>query len=387
MNENSPPHPRGDTAKDPGNTALRIDQMQCLNLRGRHVNCTQCADTCPAKALELTADEVRLDVERCSECGACLTVCPSDALWLSGFDPRQFLQTVAGAAEIHVHCSRSDDPDGGNIVPCLRVLDARLLAAAAADGAQTVVLHGTGQCSSCDRGSARTAVEQMHADLKRWFTDVPVHLMEEHQALTGTGAQSGEDQVQLGRRNFLRFAGAHAAHSASKWLDVAPEQKEATSRWPFFTSDGSSSRPSAYQELLAERAESLPWRDYRLPWRSRVFSDACSACLICAQRCPTGALVVEETKSTISIWFRLRQCTDCRLCEHLCPENAISCALVASSEELHAPPHRVIHRSLRQCAGCGRSFVPGPDSGERCTACQNEHDVANDWKAILIESS
>jgi len=388
MNGNSTLHfsnTRRDSAKGPGNTALQIDQVLCLNLRGRHVTCTQCADTCPAQALKLTADEVHLDAGRCTACGTCLPVCPSGALWLSGFDPRRFLQTLAGTAEIHIHCSRSDAPDGGNIIPCLQVLDARLLAAAAADGAETVVLHGTGQCSNCALGDARAAVEQMQADLKKWFTDVPVYLVQEHRAQTETGEQPGEEQVQLGRRNFLRLAGAHVAHGASKWLaDAAPEQDEATSRRPLSSSDGSSSRPSAYQELLAERAGSLPWRDHRLPWRSRMFSDACSACLTCAQHCPTGALVPEETESTISIWFRLRHCTDCGLCESLCPEGAISCALVASPEELRAPPHRVMHRNLRQCTGCARSFVPGPDSGELCMTCQNEHDVANEWKAMLI---
>lgn len=390
MNENSTLrfNTRGDTAKGSSDTALRIDQMQCLNLRGRNVTCMQCADTCSAKALKLTVDEVSLDAGRCTACGACLPVCPSGAMWLTGFVPQQFLETVAGAAEIHIYCSQSDDPDSDIIVPCLQVLDTRLLAAAAADGAETVVLHGTDQCSSCDRGDARAVFEQIHANLKRWFTDVPVHLIQENRAQIGKGERSGEDQIQLGRRNFLRFAGAKVAHGASKWLvDAAPEQDEATSQRFIFPSDGSSGRPSAYQELLAERAESLPWRDHQLPWRSLVFSDACNACLTCAQRCPTGALVPKETKSTISILFRLRQCTDCGLCGHLCPESAISCASVASSEELRAPAHRVMHRSLRQCAGCARSFVPGPDSGELCTTCQNELDVANDWKTMLIDSS
>lgn len=386
MNENSPPrvNPQGDTAKDYGNTGLRIDQIQCLNPRERHVTCTRCADACSAKALKLTADGVRLNAGRCTACGACLPVCPSGALRLSGFDPRQFLQTVAGTAEIHIHCSRSDDPDGGDVVPCLRILDARLLAVAAADGAQTVVLHGTARCSGCDRGDARAAVERMHADLKKWFTGAPAHLIQESPARTGTEARKSEDQVHLGRRNFLRFAGVHVTQGASKlFVDDTREQDELTSRWPVFPSDGGSARPSAYQELLAERAGSLPWRDHQLPWRSRVFGDACSACLICAQRCPTGALVAEETESTVSIWFNLRQCTDCGLCGRLCPEDAISCALVARPEELRATPYRVMHRSLRQCAGCARSFVSRPGSGELCTTCRNEQDLESDWKAML----
>jgi ferredoxin len=382
MNENSTLHHQNGIAKSPDNSALRIDPMQCLNLMGRHITCTQCADTCPAKALKLTATEVRLSAGQCTACGACLPVCPSGAMLLNEFEPRRFLQTVADTAEIHIHCSKSSDSETGHVVPCLQVLDARLLAAVAADGAETVVLHGTDQCSSCDRGDASAIVEQMHDDLKRWFTHDPVHLMQKHHTQTGTGAQLVEKQVLLSRRNFLCFAGVHSAS----------EQDEATSKCLIFSSDGSSSdgssrRPSTYQQLLAERAESLPWQVNQLPWRSRVFSDACSACLTCTQHCPTGALVAEETKLTISIWFHLSQCTDCGLCAHLCPEEAISGASVASSEELHTPPHRVMHRKLRQCAGCARSFVPGSDSAELCTACQNEHDMANDWKAMLNESS
>ncbi len=390
MNENSTRrfNTRRDSAGGSVGNSLRIDQMQCLNLRGRHVTCTQCADSCAAKALELTADAVRLDAGRCSACGACLPVCPSGALGLSGFDPRRFLETVAGTAEIHIHCSRSAHPDAGNSVPCLQVLDARLLAAAAANGAQTVVLHGAGQCSRCDRGDARAAIEQMHADLKKWFTQAPVHLLQEHRALTETQEPMAAEQVQLGRRKFLHLAGAHAARGASQWLaDVAPVHDEPIPRWPQLPHDGSSCHPAAYQALLAERAESLPWRDHQLPWRSRIISDACSGCLTCVQGCPTGALVSAETKSSISIGFHLRLCTDCGLCGHLCPENAISWASVVSSEALRAPVQRVMHRSLRQCAGCARGFIPDSDSADRCTICQNEFDIEKDWKAMLIKSS
>ncbi len=272
------------------------------------------------------------------------------------------------------------------MIPCLQVLDARLLAAAAAGGAKTVVLHGTSQCSSCNRGDSRAAVEKMHSDLEAWFVGAPVHLRQENRAPAETSGRLGEDQVNLSRRNFLRFTGTYAANSASKWLpDSAPEQQGTNSQWPLFPSDGSSGHPATYQELLAEQAGSLPWRDHQSPWRSRTFSDACNTCLTCTQRCPTGALVAEWTKSTISILFHLRQCTDCGLCASLCPEDAISVVSVMRPEELLALPLRVIHRNLRQCAGCSGSFVPEPDSAELCATCQNEQDVANDWKAMFIK--
>ncbi len=387
MNEHSILYLRGDTVnKGTSEIALGIDQAQCLNLRGRHVSCTRCADSCPVKALVLTADEVRLDGERCTACGACLPICPSGALLLSGFDPQQFLETVADSAEVHIHCSRSGHPDAGNTVPCLQVLDARLLAAVAADGAQTVVLHGADHCSDCDRGDARATIEQMHAELKKWFTGLPVHLTVEQGVQIETGVQSGAEQVDLGRRNFLRLANAKPDHGVSKWSDeVVPEREQAALRWPLLSSNGSACRPSSYQELLAVRAELLPWRDHYLPWRARKFSDACSVCLTCAQLCPTGALVAEETRSTISILFHLRLCTDCGLCENLCPENAISNTYVTGPEVLSTPSYPVMHRDLHKCKNCTRNFVPGPGSGELCTTCQNEYNVTNEWRAMLTK--
>jgi len=395
---------RRDSAEGSTHSALRIDSLQCLNLRGRDVTCSRCADICSAKALDLTADEVRLDLGRCTACGACLPVCPSDCFSLTGFDPRQFLQTVAGNTEIHIHCSRSSDSYveleveleaeldaeldaeliAEHIVPCLQVLDARILAAVAADGAKTVVLHGRDQCSNCVQGDAHAAIEKMHADLINWFNDVPVQLKREDQEQTTAQEQLNEEQQLLSRRNFLRFAGAHVAQGASRWLvDSAPEVEETSSRWPLSSRSEYPYRPSVYQQLLAERAGTLSWQDHRLPWRSRLFSDSCNACLTCVKHCPTGALLSEQSKATISIWFEVSLCTDCGLCEHLCPESAISSVSAADLEELYAPARRLVQRSLRQCTDCARRFVPGPDSAERCTVCHNEHALKNDWIAML----
>lgn len=388
MSEDSTVHNRGDTAEDSDKVGLQINQWQCLNLRGRNVSCTRCADICPSKALKLTAESVHLDAGLCTRCGACLPACPSGAMQLSDFDPRRFLEALTGKAEEHVCCSRVGNTDDGNIIPCLQVLDARLLAAAAAGGTKTVVLHGASQCSGCERGDARAAIEHMHADLEAWFSEAPLQLRQGSSVSAATGGHRDQQQVHLGRRKFLRFAGTYVANSASEWLtDAAAEPQGTSAQRPLFPSDGSAGRPSAYHVLLAGQAASLPWRDGQLPWHYRVLSEVCNTCLACTQHCPTGALVAEETTATVSIWFRLQACTDCGLCERLCPEGAISRAAATSPDELHAPPLQVIHRSLRQCTVCARSFDPGSDSAELCTHCQNEQDVMNDWKAMFSDPS
>ncbi|MFV2055058.1 MAG: 4Fe-4S dicluster domain-containing protein, partial [Thiohalomonadales bacterium] len=361
---------------------LSIDQMQCLNLRGRHISCTHCADSCAANALQLTADAIQLDTGRCTACGACLPACPSGAITLGEFDPQQFLQSVAGIAELHIHCSRSEHSDVQNRVACLQLLDARLLAAAAANGTHTVVLHGSHQCTSCVRGDAHAAIERMHSVIKKWFTHAPVQLLQAQ----SPQSETAQPQVQLDRRSFLRLATAQVTQDASAWIaDKIPTSQAATPRWPLFEKDAITYRPSAYQQLLAERAGSLPWRERQFPWRSRIFSERCSGCLSCTQYCPTGALTAHQTQTTVSIDFQLRLCTDCDLCIRLCPENAIACSTTEDAAELHAPARRVMQRSLRKCVSCAHSFVAGPSCAERCTTCQNEYAIANDWKTMLTD--
>jgi ferredoxin len=55
--------------------AVKVDMDKCMG-------CGACVDTCPVSALEIVGDKVKCDEDTCVDCGACTGVCPVEALSL-----------------------------------------------------------------------------------------------------------------------------------------------------------------------------------------------------------------------------------------------------------------------------------------------------------------
>jgi ferredoxin len=367
-------------------SALVADEELCLNLRGRTFSCEACNDSCPFGALQLSPDHIEIDEAACTRCGTCIPVCPAGAIRLTGFVPQRFLRALDGQEQVHLHCSASTDGGGGVVIPCHRVLDARLLASAWADGTRIFVLHGLERCADCHKGGAREHVRDVGAVLKEWFEDAApdLNIAQPGQPRTGGGDRRHEDQVHLSRRGFLRLASTRAVSSAAGWLLPAAEEDDEAEELPFYQGGGEMKRPVAYQVALAARVTRLPWRkDRPLPWQRRTLADECSACLVCAQHCPTGALETVEDEKARSISFHTALCTDCGLCVQLCPEHAVRPQPVFSAGELTGPPVLLMHRTMSRCRNCAHPFLPATPRAELCQICQNEQELDDEWLAIL----
>lgn len=366
-------------------TALIVEDELCLNLRARGVSCRRCSERCRAEALSLSADAIELDELACTQCGACIPACPSGVMSLSGFTPVRFLEGLAGQREVHLHCSASTDTGGGVVIPCHQVLDARLLAAAFADGTEHFILHGTAGCGSCRKGDASAYVHELQACLRQWFGDrAPSLEVARPGKTTVIGPRRCECQVEMGRRSFLRLASAQAVSGTAGWLLPLDEPERAGETLPFYQADTVARRPVACQSLLAARAERLPWAEARaLPWRSRTLADKCSACLVCGERCPTGALQASEDEHARAITFEPALCTDCGLCEQLCPQQAVRPQLSLSADQVGAPRTRLMHRAMMRCHGCGHPFVAGAERLQLCDICRNEQEIDDEWLAML----
>ncbi len=363
---------------------LLVDEALCLNLRGRAVSCEACSARCPVKAFSLTADAIELDEASCTRCGACVPVCPAGVMRLSGFGPARFLEALDGQPEVHLHCSASVDGGGGVVIPCYHVLDARLLAALA-DGTRTFVMHGVERCGDCPKGEALNHIQQVEAVLNEWFDGETPKLRPAQPGEQSVAVErKNEDQTQMSRRGFLCLAGARAVTSTAGWLLPAEEAEDAAVDLPFYQADADINRPVPLQALLAERVTQLPWENgLPRPWRSRTLSDDCSACFVCTQRCPTGALRGTETDAARMITFEAALCTDCGLCEKLCPEHAVWPRPALSLDEVTAARTVLIHRAMNRCRGCGHSFLPATPRAEWCQVCQNERELDDEWLAML----
>lgn len=366
-------------------TSLIIDEGLCLNLRARGVSCRRCRERCRAEALSLSADAVELDELACTHCGACIPACPTGVMRLSGFAPVRFLEGLAGQKEVHLHCGASADTGGGVVIPCHQALDARLLAAAFADGTERFVLHGMAGCGSCRQGDASAHVHELRKRLREWFADqAPSLEIARPGEASARGGRRRPGQAQMGRRGFLRLAGAQAVRGTASWLLPVEEPEEAGETLPFYQADRRITRPVACQSLLAARAKRLPWTEGRaLPWRSRTLADDCSACLVCAERCPTGALQASEDEHSRAITFEGALCTDCGLCEQLCPQQAVRPRPSLSVEEVGAPRMLLMHRAMRRCRHCGHGFVASTEPAQLCDICRNEQEIDDEWLAML----
>jgi len=288
--------------------------------------------------------------------------------------------------EIHLHCRASQDRGGGVVIPCFQVLDTRLMAAATADGITQLTLHGLDRCESCEMGDARASIDGLKRQLSAWMGDQAIQLRSAAtQSKVSPGHRNFQDQAVMDRRSFLRFGGARTAQAVAKWFvpGMTMEEEDEQDLLPFYQADDFQHRPSFYLSPLVHRIRQVPWKQQVvLPWRVRMVNESCTACLSCGERCPTGALKPEQTKEYRSLSFDPALCTDCQLCESICPEQAFIVQPVASIEQVVAG--RSILNKVKQiaCAQCGSLFVAKTNESI-CPVCQNEQELDDEWMDIL----
>ena len=120
-----------------------------------------------------------------------------------------------------------------------------------------------------------------------------------------------------------------------------------------------------------------------MPWRLRTLAGHCNGCLACGRRCPTGALQAREDQYARGITFEPALCTDCRLCEVLCPVDAVETRPVRRPHEVAGPRTVLLMRRLQVCDHCGNTFVPADAAVTTCAVCNNERELDDEWMAML----
>lgn len=367
-------------------TVLRIDERLCLNLRGRTLSCLACKDRCTSGALELSEHTVTLNTDNCTACGACLPSCPSGVFRLRDFSPADLLRGLKGQREAHIHCTATSDEDAGIELSCLHLLDARLLAAALAAGTEVFHLTGLEHCLACRKGNAINHMIATQNRLLQWFgaTSTP-HILVAGMPLTMwlSDHHRAEEPARMSRRQFFRHAGIHAMASAKHFSAPAQEGNDLSlDTEAFHTVNTRYQRAVDYQSLLAARASELPWHENEIPWHARTIdNDACNACLVCGQLCPTGALQAEQAGAGRGISFQTGLCTDCNLCSQLCPMHAIDRRQVSDTAEVTGERVMLISRHSRRCRHCKQEFLPQAEDETLCHACKNEQALENEWLA------
>lgn len=371
----------------PGLSGLIVEEELCVNLRGRLLACTNCQDVCSSAALTLSLDAVDLDQAKCTGCNSCLPSCPAGALRSISFIPQRFIAAMAGQERVDLHCRESSGGGGGIVIPCHAVLDARLLAAARAEGVTTLALHGLSNCEQCRHGDARASVEQVAQTVAAWLGAAAPTLDLTPDRVKAKSPRDHQDQPHLSRRAFLRFGSAQAMTQAAEWIvpGLGPEEDDAEAL-PFYQSSVYPQRAVQYQEVLARRADQVPWAEGQpLPWKQRSVAANCSGCLVCGERCPTGALIARENDQARELSFDPALCTDCSLCERVCPEGAMVARSAVALDEVSSGRSLLFLLQQQRCLSCGTPFVPVSAEMKSCHVCSNEQELNEEWLGMLSE--
>lgn len=358
--------------------ALSVTEGYCINLRGRIDACDLCQRVCHAGAITLMPDEVAIDPALCVDCGACVPACPAGAITHDSFDPEALLATAVEGRVARVACVPSSGR--GAAIPCHRMLDARLMAALFAEGAERIEVVGTGNCRGCPGGDARPALASAVRTLKKWFGEAAPPVVFDSEDRRDAAA---EMKKAIRRRHLLRVG--FRAFSANP--DPAPEASAPSFddlRFLENSGEATRGRPVPYQQALAVRRTALPFRDGSpVGATGRLIGEDCSGCMICAELCPTGALNGEVETGRRNVSFDPALCTNCTLCLKVCPMEVVSARALRGVAAATAGRSILFARSDRTCTECGAAFASATGETAICPDCENDREMDDEWLDML----
>jgi energy-converting hydrogenase A subunit P len=331
----------------PAAPTLRYED--CVRTRSRAAACRACADACPVDAVGL--DErgaVRIDLSRCVSCAACQAACPTEAI-TAGFDVAAFLAD----APPEVGC-------GDDGLPCVSALSAEdLLVLAHRHGA--ITLRPKAGCAAQGaHASALARVEECRAVITAAGLSLSLRVDD-------TGTRGGPLEA-LRRLLTPSFDGEVTLDPRALSRDRLRAVRVPARRARMLDALG----PSLVGEVAADAL--------RFASEKRWNTETCTACTVCANVCPTGAL------TPAALWRELRfdasRCVRCGLCHDACEPRALTLSptvrLAALTERRANPLGRMV---MRACGECGAVFKPRGDEG-LCARCEDMDDEARELQGV-----
>lgn len=348
-----------------------LNGAACLHLHKSWIACRRCAESCPSAAMQVDADGIHLDAQRCDACGRCAVACPSEALAVDGFA----LDALSGPTAV-IACRAGAAPTPGTtLVPCLGGLSASaLLVQFWRHPSLRLELVDCAECSRWTPAAGLSPVRQLFESLQDRLAAcglaadrvtvsprrVPLPI--------GNRAASISDQPRPGRRAFFSGLGRAVSQSvltqatgASPLVDPAALPKQPRHAIPY--TGGHQTR--LLMQGLAARAGAAPkWAE--LPQIS--VSARCAAHHGCSRLCPTGALRSTIDRHSRVLSFDAWLCVDCGACAKACPEGALTYEPRAW-RDFQSEPLLLSRVAQQVCSRCGEDFS-GRDGDDLCPHCR-----------------
>lgn len=318
-----------------------IEYEKCTNSRQRRKICTVCADICPKGVIGYRKG---IEWDNCENCNICATQCPARAIKPSAINLGKLLEVYESSTEhVVIACRHRDSPADLKIY-CISSTPWEVIAYLALEKKVVIVKRG---CEECKNNSCLAAFEETIARAEEFL-----------------GAEKFKEQVQITQEDRLPDA---PLMSRREMFALFSKRARNTAR-TVIPEDGSFQIDGmVYRKLLTKRIKELSEKgsEQTFGWRTRIFTEQCWGCGICAKVCPRGAIEVLDIDGAKYMSHSLWKCESCGICEGVCLENGISGVRV---QYVKNPTKAIVTEiTYDTCEVCGGAVKTG--TGGLCIAC------------------
>lgn len=370
---------------DPAAFPIALQPDRCLRSRDRFSDCALCLDACPTHALRWD-EALAFDAGACAACGLCLHLCPVGA-FSGDAGAAVLLKTAArlgGGRAVELVCARHPQAQTGpgegevevalRVNGCLAALGPSVYASLFALGVTTLAVR-LDACRTCPIGQVAPHIRQTLDKARRvlWPLGLDQQIV------------SVEDEPGLAGRPRPLYDAAGLPISRRRLLRMVAPPPDSGAVEAFLPADAPAAPPEkrvpAERLRLLAALERLPAADSQAlcpaPLAGQHFaritaSEGCTACGVCAQVCPTGALQLEfdDEAARFRLLFAPAICTGCDACLHLCDAGALDRGPVMPFAGLLAAGWTVIAAGdYQRCRKCGARFAGAAPASGLCPVC------------------
>jgi Fe-S-cluster-containing hydrogenase component 2 len=369
---------------------IEIDEERCLNLTHRGVECNHCIGHCPGEAITFRNDHISLDTERCSGCGLCFSDCPTGVFHSNQWDETTVLKAVEKEKwnVTEIFCANHQAPYKQNKDKERGAIQLPACLSSVSKGGwyelgliTELELHRE-ECEACPLSKALTCLDLNIGSAAEWLK-------------------------ASGKEVKISFIYKNMNESTKRNLRALETGLPVTSRRDLFISLLDRGRNELINKItLSSRRKPQKIRpgSYLPKWRKRLanvfpqnqedisspaywptikINDRCVNCGTCSHFCPSGALKISLKDGVCNRYFTSGFCLDCRICQLICPQEAIS----RDREKVERPfePQSIYNKPTNHCHICGSNTVD--NTKNLCYWCEQEeildYELKNSFKKIF----
>ncbi len=334
---------------------IKYRPERCLNTKKPFARqCRHCIETCPHQAI---SEDMRINPEKCTECGACMAVCPSEAFVDRMLD--KFHDYLFTADPVVLNCPQAA-PRGFEIA-CLGILNRDLWSLLMLLARSKSVSILTGNCADCsDKSACVTSVQTfkvLHAD---WSGHSRVQIVvcpDIGEELSSETSLPNSEEVSSSNNSLRGALGSLRRNSLETVERFLPSMMTTTT---------SGLNQSTIRNWLVEALHSSP--EIEVPFLTLEVAENCTNCGVCAIICPEVALEKHEKDGKTTLLLEPWKCVQCNRCVEICLPKAlsikpqfISVAQLTGKQLLH-------EGSPQFCSKCGKKIFENT-SENLCIAC------------------